>query len=340
MVSQISSQLDGSIVSGSDAKASFSDIQAAYDAGLPLFSKDALRAMGAQPQQYRDGTQDKTTLRAIGVDGHEMDYIADAADRKHIRISYESIQALTTGDGLWEGVLSNQKFFAAAFAHITEYTGQDSSQEDLDVATVAERARINEMPTTGLYTAFMDETNKWKKTEPFMHEMRRIWDANKVASAGVDNIVAFACGPLIWNSQIAVHSILQHALILSLRDYLLEKGSSHVDDYPCYAQDPAYSDRDKAVLGSLGITTLEDPNGFLKADDHSIVLSFYPNVPVKQIIADLCRPAVIIWGTPMDYPCTDPDSTRVDEMLQKEYDRVDLPYDDAFHPTVMYCKKT
>lgn len=132
--------------------------------------------------------------------------------------------------------------------------------------------------------------------------MRRIWDANKVASAGVDNIVAFACGPLIWNSQIAVHSILQHALILSLRDYLLEKGSSHVDEYPCYAQDPAYSDRDKAVLGSLGITTLEDPNGFLKADDHSIVLSFYPNVPVKQIIADLCRPAVIIWGTPMDYP--------------------------------------
>lgn len=158
------------------------------------------------------------------------------------------------------------------------------------------------MPPAELRTIFLEKEGKWKKTEPFVDEMHRIWDDRDIASAGIDKIVAFACGPLIWDSKVAVQSILQHGLLLSLRDYLLGKGEQ-AGECPCYVQDPAYSDRDKDVLKSLGITTLEDPAGFLEADDRSIVLSFYPNVPVKQIIADLCRPAVIIWSLPADlYP--------------------------------------
>lgn len=40
---------------------------------------------------------------------------------------------------------------------------------------------------------------------------------------------------------------------------------------------------------------IEDPRGWLEVDEHSILLSIAPNVPVKEIIADIARPAAIIW---------------------------------------------
>ncbi|KAK8111688.1 uncharacterized protein PG998_008145 [Apiospora kogelbergensis] len=288
MVCQISSPLDGSIVSGPGTEVSFDDITAAYDAGIPLFSKTTLRVMSAQLQRYREGTLERTPLRVIGVDGREVEYV---------------LGALVTGDGVGE-YAPHQEFFAATFARIKEYHGNNVPFEGHDAATIAARAKIDKMPPAELRTIFLEKEGKWKKTEPFVDEMHRIWDDRDIASAGIDKIVAFACGPLIWDSKVAVQSILQHGLLLSLRDYLLGKGEQ-AGECPCYVQDPAYSDRDKDVLKSLGITTLEDPAGFFEADDRSIVLSFYPNVPVKQIIADLCRPAVIIWSLPADlYPCS------------------------------------
>lgn len=60
-------------------------------------------------------------------------------------------------------------------------------------------------------------------------------------------------------------------------------------------QDPEYTSVDREILDGFGLQTVDDPEGFLKVDEQSIVLSIAPNVPVKHIIADIARPAVVIW---------------------------------------------
>jgi hypothetical protein len=55
------------------------------------------------------------------------------------------------------------------------------------------------------------------------------------------------------------------------------------------------SEVDKKLLDEAGIEVIEDPRGWLEVDEHSIVLSIASNVPSKEIIADISRPAVIIW---------------------------------------------
>lgn len=89
-------------------------------------------------------------------------------------------------------------------------------------------------------------------------------------------------------------SIAQHAAIITLRDVLRTRNpGAHVQ---CFAQDPAYSDDDKTVLQRAGITVLEDPRAFCEVDDSSIVLSAYPNIPVRQVVMDIARPAIMIWN--------------------------------------------
>ncbi|KAL4749848.1 hypothetical protein BDW72DRAFT_213825 [Aspergillus terricola var. indicus] len=69
------------------------------------------------------------------------------------------------------------------------------------------------------------------------------------------------------------------------------------DEIKCYAQDPAYSEADWSLLRSIGIQPLDDPKGFLEIDEETLVFSVSPNVPVKQIVADVQWPGAMIWNT-------------------------------------------
>ncbi|KAL4734044.1 hypothetical protein BDV11DRAFT_213192 [Aspergillus similis] len=69
------------------------------------------------------------------------------------------------------------------------------------------------------------------------------------------------------------------------------------DEIKCYAQDPAYSEADWSLLRSIGIEPLDDPKGFLEIDEETLVFSVSPNVPVKQIVADVQWPGAMIWNT-------------------------------------------
>ena len=118
--------------------------------------------------------------------------------------------------------------------------------------------------------------------------------------SGIRKIVAFACGsPSVGPG--CIPCVMQHILVLALKDMLSGKnGNAAV--IQCLAQDPIYSDMDnsdmdKQLLGKHGITILDDPRGFLQLDESSIVISIAPNIPVKQIVTDLARPAVIIWNS-------------------------------------------
>jgi hypothetical protein len=63
-----------------------------------------------------------------------------------------------------------------------------------------------------------------------------------------------------------------------------------------------YEDVDREVLGELGMTVLDNPRGFLEVDESTVVFAQAPGVAVRQIVADIARPAVMIWDRVCEIP--------------------------------------
>jgi SRR1 len=111
----------------------------------------------------------------------------------------------------------------------------------------------------------------------------------------ISKIIGLACSTMAYSdSKATPRSAFQHALLLTLQD-VLGKKEGNPENISCYAQDPCYTDSDKSVLEAAGIRVLEHPEAFLEIDDSSVVISSCPNVPVRQIVSDLARPALMIW---------------------------------------------
>lgn len=198
-----------------------------------------------------------------------------------------------------------------------------------------------------------------KDTRDAFHSFRTAWESSEkcrrlkssMAAAaslpGITKIIAFACSSISRDlDHTRSRSASQHALILTLRDLL--QASQPGAQIRCLAQDPVYTEVDRAVLSEAGITVVDDPQGFLEVDDQSVVLSFAPNVPVRQIITDLARPVVLAWdavlteeqtiarwskilepakvpGSAEDIEASicDPASSRVRAMIREEYTEVE-----------------
>jgi hypothetical protein len=54
------------------------------------------------------------------------------------------------------------------------------------------------------------------------------------------------------------------------------------------------------VLGEEGVVVMEDPRAFLEVDEASVVIAVASDICVRQIVADLARPAVVIWDRVTD----------------------------------------
>ncbi|KAI0113007.1 hypothetical protein F4814DRAFT_420304 [Daldinia grandis] len=105
-----------------------------------------------------------------------------------------------------------------------------------------------------------------------------------------------------------------------------------------YLQDPAYTSVCKGVLsGTYGFRIINGfgARGFTMVDENTIVMSHHPNYPLREIIADIARPAAVCWtpsnreGFAKQPPrgkilSSDVDSVRIDEML-KEYQETPIP---------------
>lgn len=165
------------------------------------------------------------------------------------------------------------------------------------------------------------------------NELRRQLESalEKVSLPVVTKIVAFACATISDEEMLGPR--LQHVLLLGLKRILearqrqnrTRKQDSDADSdttlralettssaagptmpiatplsIQCFAQDPVYTNVDKVVLAEHGVTVVDDPRGFLQVDDQSAVLSFAPNICVRQIVADIARPALLIWNTVHD----------------------------------------
>ena len=98
----------------------------------------------------------------------------------------------------------------------------------------------------------------------------------------VDKIVCFGLGCL--NAQRGKRAYMQHLAACTVRDILARQQPG--EQAPkVVTQDPDYCAAGKAYVAKhFDMLVLDDPEGFKLLDGHSFVLSFGPNVPVRQIV--------------------------------------------------------
>ncbi|KZN88559.1 hypothetical protein EN45_071340 [Penicillium chrysogenum] len=156
----------------------------------------------------------------------------------------------------------------------------------------------------------------------------------------INNVVGLACGSL--SRPYRYNSAVQHALLITVKNWLETNGLDE-KELSCYAQDPEYTDVDRRILHDVGFQVVDDPDGFLKVDEQSIVLSIAANIPVKHIIADIARPAIVIWleveETNNDR-LLDPDSERTMKMMEGYVEHAFESEGLQFRQVVVYIRRT
>lgn len=193
-------------------------------------------------------------------------------------LRYYPIQKLT----IWQDIRMFDR--KTAFCPMT----MDFYQELMRIDT---QTRVRNPPfllTQELRKMLSDATETWLATDHCRQMMSII---SSLTLPPVDKVNAFALCSMTFDSEPRWRSVYQHVFMLSLRKLLSPDG----EELKCYAQDPIYTDHDKEALEAYGVVVPSDPRGFLEIDDRSVVLSIGPNVPVKEIVADIGRPAIIIW---------------------------------------------
>ena len=93
-------------------------------------------------------------------------------------------------------------------------------------------------------------------------------------------------------------SMTQHCVVLTLAEVLRDSAAGTA--VRLLTQDPKYSDKTARDLGKIGFEVVgrAGAGGFAEVDDDSVVFSALTTAPVKQIIADIARPALIISRPP------------------------------------------
>lgn len=100
----------------------------------------------------------------------------------------------------------------------------------------------------------------------------------------------------VAETSIVEGALMHHAIALTVADVARSCAQTADAGVRLLTQDPDYSDETKHMLLEIGFEVVGEhgAGGFAELDDESVVFSPFPSVPVKQIIADLARPAAII----------------------------------------------
>lgn len=233
-----------------------------------------------------------------------------------------------------------------------------------------------EGPIEGVRLLFENSQNRWNASatcKAFTSQLRQLLSQD-VNRKQVTKIVCFGLGelnlkPPDWwriennsrpddeqetETSLIEGALTHHAIALTMASIarsLIRNGDTGA--VRLLTQDPCYSDDTKDMLRELGFEVVGDHGacGFAEMDDESIVFSAFAKAPVKQIIADLARPAVIICArstsagvfsrlrylsSPVSVlylivpniclrkPWGDPESPRTRQMW-KEYENYDFP---------------
>ncbi|KAI1340002.1 hypothetical protein F5Y15DRAFT_381092 [Xylariaceae sp. FL0016] len=137
----------------------------------------------------------------------------------------------------------------------------------------------------------------------------------------ITKLICFGLGTLEWDF---AHPrpgprqcTIQHLAALTIRAFLSGKMRSKVE---LVAQDPYYSEATQIILKKEDFKVTTSPvQGFLELDESSVVFTVDCDAPVKQIVADLTRPAMMMWAR-VSRPYEE-----TAKKYTKKYERVDFP---------------
>jgi hypothetical protein len=87
--------------------------------------------------------------------------------------------------------------------------------------------------------------------------------------------------------------MVQHSIALTIAEICRSRIGNEVQ---LLAQDPDYTEEAKDILKANGFSIVGEfgAGGFAEVDDDSVVFSVFVEAPLKQIIADIARPVLII----------------------------------------------
>ncbi|KAI1506717.1 hypothetical protein F5X99DRAFT_404074 [Biscogniauxia marginata] len=146
--------------------------------------------------------------------------------------------------------------------------------------------------------------NLWLKEKAAWDESKACADLKLLLSTSAlpmntKRIVCFGLGNLetqfLFDPKSTHHrSIVQHCAALTIATAVSKKVHRHIQ---IYAQDPEYSIDTKRILARQEIKVIDcyGAEGFTYVDDDAFVFTVSPNVPVKQVVADLAKPTAMIW---------------------------------------------
>ncbi|KAI1737719.1 hypothetical protein F4680DRAFT_204337 [Xylaria scruposa] len=301
------------------------DIQAIYDAGTPFFTKDSIRKVGEELQHFQNGEHDdgaKITFNGINGVDYELfvdPQISGRGENDHVggttwMIVYRSITYLNSCRDI--------EFFKFEKAYLPMWIVAP-------IRRVGTGLEFKNPPTPPEEDFNMYQTivQQWKTSQHF-EQVQDVLASVEIPFA-VTKVIGFGLGPLVLKSRVFDRCVFQHALIPVLGQKFSLSSSA-------YVQDPAYTQRDRNILHSAGLKVLEDPRGLLELDEYSILVAISPGFPIRDIVADICRPGIIIWNS------LNPDSSygsRVRNMVENEYCTVPFPDHEGFRDLVMLVRK-
>lgn len=289
-------------------------INAIYDSGTPLWTKDAIRDLVRQI--------DESGVRLVQTEPISLEFSTVGIDGEIVHISFE-LGVRHPIPPHWspraDGSVLMDAMFCVDFRpadHLTSIAAihiEDFNPAEAFLTMKVTPLSVPVMLDTGEVVP-QSPTRPASETHATLQQEKAKWDASAAcrkllaifqgaANAGrlprVDKVVSFACNrPSRVEEPEGIAE--EHALVLSIWDFFVWRDPTTT--VRCYAQDPAYNDVDREVLGELGVTILENPRGFLEVDETSVVFSQAPDVPVRQIVADIAKPAVMVWNKVQEIP--------------------------------------
>ncbi|KAI3323079.1 hypothetical protein HD806DRAFT_497860 [Xylariaceae sp. AK1471] len=314
------------------ANSIFHDIQTIYDAGTPFFTKENIRKVGEELQHFQNGEQnDGGKIILKGINGVDYEVFVKPPTRdpprenEHLgsskwKIIYDSIDSLTTYRG------------AHLFDIQSAYLPMRICAPIILLGDNPEYRKPPAPPEED-FSTYQAMERQWKTSQHY-ERLQGMLAAIEIPFT-LTKVIALALGPLVLGSQVCKGHVLQHALVSALHSTLVQRGILSISSER-YVQDPAYTQRDRDILHSAGLNVLDDPQAFLELDKSSVLVCINPEIPVKDIVADICRPGIIIWNRGRKTPL----SPRVKNMTENEYFEMEFPDHECYRGLVMLIRKS
>ncbi|KAI0415185.1 hypothetical protein F5X98DRAFT_227654 [Xylaria grammica] len=311
----------------------FHEIQTIYDAGTPIFTKDNIRKVGQELRRFQEGERnDGANIIMKGINGVDYEVFVKAPshdpprENEHLggsswAILYRSIKSLTTY------IHVDYFDFQSAYLPMRIYA-------PIRLLSHSPEYKKPPAPPAEDFSTYQAIEQHWRTSQHYK-ELQEILATMEIPFT-LTKVIALALGALILGSQVCKGHVLQHALVSAVHSALVQRGILSVLSRQ-YVQDPAYTQRDKGMLHSAGLTVLDDPQALLELDESSVLVCINPEIPIKDIVADICRPAIIIWN---GGGRSSPLSPRVKNMTENEYFEIGFPYHECFGNLVILIRKS